>query len=130
MHVEKSTLSSDKKLEFQAALLSGVNTKIDNDPLYQSWRHYAMLVHGSFPRSNVTKQSSVHATFSSNTPVSVQHEENNLYSSQSESIPSAHTVASQVFPMPKPTKNKRIANNEYFVMTLMKLYRRKERLLT
>lgn len=127
LEVIESTLSSDKKLRFQAALISGVNTKIDNDPLYQSWKHYAMLVHGSFPRSNVTKQSSVPATFSSNTPVSVQHEENNLYSSQSESIPSAHTVASQVFPMPKPTKNKRIANNEYFVMTADEIVQEKRK---
>lgn len=42
LEVIESTLSSDKKLRFQAALISGVNTKIDNDPLYQSWKHYTM----------------------------------------------------------------------------------------
>ncbi|KAJ8310385.1 hypothetical protein KUTeg_012250 [Tegillarca granosa] len=125
LEVIESTLSSDKKLRFQAALISGVNTKIDNDPLYQSWKHYTMLVHGSFPRSNVTKQSSVPATSSSNTAVPVQHEENLLYSSQSVSIPSAHTVASQVFPMPKPTNKKRIANSEYFVMTADEIIKEK-----
>lgn len=45
LEVIESALSSEQKLQFNAALLSGINTRLNNDPLYQSWKHYTQQVH-------------------------------------------------------------------------------------
>ena len=49
LDIIESTLSSEQKLKFKAALISGTNTKLEQDPLFQTWKHYTLFLTMSQP---------------------------------------------------------------------------------
>jgi hypothetical protein len=100
----ESTMTNDQKLMFQAALLAGKKTKLEEDPLFQSWRHYVQLqpldVSGTYTVQQTDVQFSNATELTNNSSVTA--------------------VADEVFPVPKPmpTKSKKKGSNkEYFVLT-------------
>lgn len=102
----ESTLTHDQKLMFSAALISGGKTKLDQDPLYQSWKHYTQLLSADdvLPTTQTTEKRNVMVK----SPTEF-----------AENATSAHDVADDIFPIPRPVSKQSTKKraNEYFVLT-------------
>lgn len=109
LEVIESALSSEQKLQFNAALLSGINTRLNNDPLYQSWKHYTQQVHqfsGKVNTSSLLNSPPISANIqvpTTSLPVS--------------SDSSAFSIANKMYPLPSRPPVKKTKKTEYFVIT-------------
>lgn len=102
----ESTLTHDQKLMFSAALISGGKTKLDQDPLYQSWKHYTQLLSADdVPPTTLTTDKQ---TVLEKSPTEFAR-----------NATSAQDVADDIFPIPRPvsTQSTKKRANEYFVLT-------------
>lgn len=107
LEVIESALSSEQKLQFNA--MSGINTRLNNDLLYQSWKHYTQQVHqfsGKVNTSSLLNSPPISAIIqvpTTSLPVS--------------SDSSAFSIANKMYPLPSRPPVKKTKKTEYFVIT-------------
>lgn len=111
LEVIESALSSEQKLQFNAALLSGINTRLNNDPLYQSWKHYTQQVHKFSCKVNTSSLLNSPPTCIS---ANIQVPTTSLPVS---SDSSAFSIANKMYPLPSRPPVKKTKKTEYFVIT-------------
>uniref|UniRef100_K1PKV0 Uncharacterized protein n=1 Tax=Magallana gigas TaxID=29159 RepID=K1PKV0_MAGGI len=89
--------------------MSGINTRLNNDLLYQSWKRYTQQVHqisGKVNTSSLLNSPPISAIIqvpTTSLPVS--------------SVSSAFSIANKMYPLPSRPPVKKTKKTEYFVIT-------------
>ena len=121
LDIIESTLSSEQKLKFKAALISGTNTKLEQDPLFQTWKHYTQSVLNDEPTFKTTKAPDTPDQPALATRLSKP-------STSTSATSSAVSIANEIFPIPKPkSKSTKKRNDEYFVITANEILNQKRK---
>ena len=87
-------------LRFKTALISGTNTKLEQDPLFQTWKHYTQSVLDAEPTFKTTK-----APDTPDQPALATRLSKPSTSTSANS--SAVSIANEMFPIPKPKSKSR-----------------------